>query len=110
MKKIIIVLMLTVSFAACGKNYSNGERTGVVTKLGEKGLIWKSWEGEMLMALPIDVAGTTQPEKFKFNVSPEVLEQVKAAMYSSKRVTLVYTQWFWAPPSIDNDHVIIGVK
>lgn len=109
MKKLIIVLMLTASLMSCGANFSNGERAGIVTKLSEKGLVWKSWEGEMLVSLPIDVAGTTQPEKFRFNVSPEALDQVKAAMASSKRVTLVYKQWFMAPPFV-NDHVIIGVK
>ena len=110
MKKLIIVLMLTASLMSCGANYSNGERTGIVTKLSEKGIIWNSWEGEMLMALPIEVSCTTRPEKFEFNVSPEAVDQVKAALNSSKRVTLVYRQWYVSPPSIDNDYVVIGVK
>ncbi len=91
-------------------HYSDGSRVGIVTKLSEKGVFWKSWEGEMLMALPASQAGTTEPEKFEFNVAPEAVEKVQAALVSGKRVELVYRQWLVAPVSIDNDHVIIDVK
>jgi hypothetical protein len=91
-------------------HYSDGSRVGIVTKLSEKGVFWKSWEGEMLMALPASQAGTTQPEKFEFNVAPEAVGKVQAAMVSGQRVELVYRQWLVTPVSIDNDHVIIDVK
>jgi len=39
----ILALLLT----ACGRGYSEGERSGVIFKFSSKGLIWKSWEGEM---------------------------------------------------------------
>lgn len=110
--KLLIGAMLTAALGltACGENYSNGDRVGIVTKLSEKGLIFKSWEGEMLIALPADVAGTTQPEKFAFNVAPEAVEKVKAAMNSGKRVTLIYRQWAIPPITIDHEHVIVDVK
>ena len=95
--------------ASCGKNYSNGTRVGVVTKLSQKGLICKSWEGEMLIALPAS-AGSTNPEKFRFNVDPSAVNVVKAAMASGERVELEYRQWFCTPPTIENEHVVIGVK
>lgn len=110
-KSLIGLSLLTaVLCAGCGQNYSYGERVGVVTKLSEKGLIFKSWEGELLIALPVDVAGTTQPEKFTFNVSAEAVGQVKKAMSSGQRVEVVYRQWFLPPPTIDNEHVVIEVK
>lgn len=109
-KTLACSIALASLLSACAPNYSNGTRVGVVTKLSEKGLIWKSWEGEMLMALPSDVSGATQPEKFIFNVSPEAVGKVQEAMKSGKRVELVYRQWAFAPPSIDADHVIIDVK
>ena len=107
---LVGILLLTVVLAGCAKTYSRGERVGVVTKLSEKGVIFKSWEGEMLMALPADVAGTMQPEKFFFNVAPEAVVKVKDAMTSGRRVKLVYRQWWIAPPTIDNDHVIVDVQ
>jgi len=113
MKKLFPILFLwSIVFylCACGPNYSNGTRTGVITKLSEKGLIFKSWEGEMLVALPSSVASATQPEKFEFNVSPECVEKVKAALDSNRRVEVVYRQWAVSPFSIENDHVIVDVK
>lgn len=104
---IVIVSLLSV---ACGENYSSGTRVGVVTKLSEKGIVWKSWEGELLMALPSTVGSATQPEKFEFNVAPSAVEKVTAAMQSGHRVELVYRQWWMAPVSIDNDHVVVDVK
>lgn len=108
--RIGLFLLTAMLCAGCGQNYSNGERIGVVTKLSEKGVIFKSWEGEMLIALPVAVAGTTQPEKFTFNVAAEAVGQVKKAMSSGQRVELVYRQWFLAPPTIENGHVVIAVK
>lgn len=105
---LLCTALLAVS--ACGENYSNGERAGVVTKLSEKGLIFKSWEGELLVALPIGVAGTTQPEKFPFNVAPEAVAQVKAAAFSGKRTVLTYRQWAIAPLTIDHGHVVVAAR
>jgi hypothetical protein len=111
-KLLIGASMLTavLGLTACGENYSNGDRAGIVTKLSQKGLVFKSWEGEMLVALPAEIAGTTQPEKFAFNVSPEAVDKVKTAMASGKRVTLVYRQWAIAPITVEHEHVIVDVK
>lgn len=108
--KAITIIITALILSACGENYSNGERVGVVTKLSQKGIIFKSWEGEMLMALPAAVAGTTQPEKFEFNVDPAAVAQVQEALASGKRVKLIYRQWWIAPLTIDHDHVIIKVE
>ena len=70
----------------------------------------KGSDGLFVSALPAAVAGTTQPEKFTFNVAPEAVDKVKAAQASGQRVTLVYRQWLFHPLWIDNDHVIIDVK
>ncbi len=108
--RLVLALLILVVVSSCGRNYATGERMGVITKLSCKGLIFESWEGELLVALPIDVAGTTQPDRFVFNVSPPCVEKVKAAMSSGKRVTLVYRQWFVSPPTIDHSHVVIDVR
>lgn len=108
MKKLLVVVGLVFT-AACAPNYSNGTRIGVVTKLSERGLIYKSWEGSMLIALPSTVSAI-QPEVFEFNVAESAVEAVKAAMASGKRVEVVYKQWAVSPPSIDHDHVVVGVR
>ena len=107
MKVLLILSVLFIS--ACGPNYSNGDRIGVVTKLSEKGLIFKSWEGEMIIALPNTVSALNA-ERFTFNVDHEAVSKVKDAMQSGTRVKLVYRQWLVSPPTIDNNHVVIDVQ
>ena len=110
MKSRIGLLAVLCLAASCGANYSSGERLGVVTKLSQKGVIWKSWEGEALMALPGSMASATQPECFEFNVAPEAVVKVKAALTSGARVSLVYRQWWMPPLTVDHAHVVIDVK
>lgn len=113
--KYLIAAACLMSICACGPNYSSGSRVGVVTKLSEKGLIWKSWEGEMNMGgmrTWTDHEGNfrSMPNTFEFNVDPSVVELVKAAQLSGMPVELVYRQWAIAPPSIGDSHVIIAVN
>lgn len=50
MRKLILaflsIIFLLIS-GCSGCNYSNGERIGVLTKFSKKGIIWKTYEGEM---------------------------------------------------------------
>ena len=97
------------SLVGCAENYSSGDRVGIITKLSEKGLVIKSWEGELLMALPIDVSGTTQPEKFDFNVDPAAVSKVKEALVTGKRVQVIYRQWLLHPIRIESNTVVTDV-
>lgn len=111
MKKLAIAVVTTLALSACGQNYSNGTRTGVVQKFSEKGLIWKSWEGELLMGgVVISEGGSIAPQIFRFNADPAVASKVQEAQQSGKRVTLEYRQWFMAPLTIDSSTVVIEVK
>lgn len=107
--KLAIVLFATIIISSCFPNYSNGTRVGVVTKLSEKGFIFKSWEGEMLMALPSGVSAIS-PEKFRFTVEPEVASNVQEAMRSGKRVELHYHQWGVSPPTMGTDYSVDAVS
>jgi len=50
MKKIIVATMLSISvISAQAECYSEGVRVGAVQKFSMKGLITKSWEGELVM-------------------------------------------------------------
>lgn len=50
MRKLILaflsIIFLLIS-GCSGCNYSDGERIGVITKFANKGIIWKTYEGEM---------------------------------------------------------------
>jgi len=47
---LFVIAMFGGCFVFCGNfNYSSGERIGVINKCSEKGIIWKTWECEMVL-------------------------------------------------------------
>lgn len=48
MRKSIIFAAMALGLAGCGE-YSDGERVGTIQKFSTKGLVAKTWEGEMLL-------------------------------------------------------------
>lgn len=116
MKTAIAIAVAAICISACAPNYSEGERVGVVTKLSYKGLIWKSWEGSMNQGGTKEVFddkgnASVVPNAFDFNASdPAVIDKLKEAAKTGKRVELVYRQWFISPPNIENGRVIVAVK
>jgi hypothetical protein len=110
-----IAATLLVGLAACGSHYSEGERTGTVVKLSEKGLFCKSWEGEIasggMIATSDGHGGSAmQANVLDFNVSPYQVKAVQAALESGKPVRIHYHQWWTAPFCIENDHVVDAVE
>ena len=49
MKKILIALAAMFALTACMPNYSEGFREGVVQQASQKGLFYKSFEGELVL-------------------------------------------------------------
>lgn len=122
--KTVIIAVIGATLCACQPHYSDGSWVGVVTKLSRKGVIFKSWEGELLVGgtrpkttthydSEGKYAGSTTsmvPNVMAFNVDESMVQKVKAAQESGEPVELVYRQWFISPLTIDHDHVIIDVK
>lgn len=111
MKHATAALVAALALSACAEQYSVGERSGVVTKLSNKGLAFKSWEGELLAGgtrRVVDGDGRSQSvaNVFAFNVDPGAVDDVRHAMESGCEVTLHYTEWAIPPPTIDNGHVV----
>jgi hypothetical protein len=83
------------SLAACG-DYSDGSRTGHIIKLSHKGVVCKTWEGEL--ALGSSNLMTMGPI-FEFTVEdPKVLEAIKQKMNAGAQITLDYHQEMWVMP------------
>jgi hypothetical protein len=108
--KLTFLALAVASLSACMPNYSNGSRAGVVNKLSEKGLVFKSYEGEMMLGGIRTTENGTAANLFAFNVDPSQVAAVTAAMKSGKRVELVYRQWAVSPLTINSDYVIVDVK
>ena len=65
MKNTLFALALfSLILVGCSENYSNGERIGFVTKFSNRGLIWKSWEGE----LNLTQTGMNTSSTFQFSI------------------------------------------
>lgn len=74
--------------------YASGERTGVVVKLSKKGIIWKTWEGQMNVgSMSTDGNGLAVPAAWECSVTDEsVVKQIQDAAKSGNRITLRYDQ------------------
>lgn len=64
MKSLLLIGLVSLTLIGCTENYSNGERIGFVTKFSQKGLIWKSWEGE----LNLTQTGMNTSSTFDFSI------------------------------------------
>lgn len=124
-KAILLILAMAAGLAGfvlavpactgCNREYSDGDRTGVVLKLSHKGFAFKSWEGVLDMGgfhADKDDNGTTSMVRnlWLFSVvDPDIVPQIQEAMKTGQRVTLHYTQWLIGPTRIDTDSEIVGV-
>ena len=111
----IIVIVLVAAgggilsiFGGFMPNYSDGERAGTVYKLSHKGMIWKSYEGEMnLGGMAADANGTMVPNRFVFSVTdPEIVEQINQASTSGNRIMVHYHQYLVKPMKLETQYVV----
>lgn len=90
----------------CGRGYSDGDRSGVVVKLSRKGVIWKSWEGEMRLGGDQNVTSGS----WVFSVRDDSLvSPLQSSLNTGKRVTVHYTQWLHQPIEMESDYEVLKV-
>ena len=91
---LLLGLFVLYTLAMLKWSYSSGERAGFLQKLSNKGVVCKTWEGELqLVAIPGSL-----PEKFTFSVRDEnLVPRLNAVM--GKRVALTYEQHPGLPTS-----------
>ena len=80
-------------------NYSEGTRTGFVTKISKRGYVFKTFEGEMNYGFFIGTANTGKPADnvWYFSVTnSRVAYDVEKASESGRKVTLFYHQKYKA--------------
>jgi hypothetical protein len=102
---IAFLMLVLLSFPAAvfvksvgGVNYvySEGERTGIVYKMSKKGVLWKTYEGELSLGLLTrDANNTMVNEIFNFSVSdPEVAKKIEVCSREKQDVTLRYKEYW----------------
>ena len=72
--------------------YSDGERTGLLTKLSHKGNIFKTYEGEILIGNFQQAQNVMVPEKFYFSVKSKTLADTLMKL-QGKTISLKYHQY-----------------
>ncbi len=77
--------------------YSDGERTGLLTKLSHKGNVFKTYEGEILIGNFQQAQNVMVPEKFYFSVKNKKLADTLMKL-QGKIISLKYHQYRKALP------------
>jgi hypothetical protein len=114
-KRIVSAALAALALTACGRGYSNGERAGVVTKFSEKGLVWKSWEGELnlggMRSQSTDNGGVAMVANiWRFSVKDDrIVYEIQNALESGDSVSLRYTEWMAMPLDIDSSYEVTAV-
>lgn len=133
--KILPIVMVLTSVVAIGyytipaitggssseSGFSNGMRTGWVVKLSKKGKLFKGWEGQLLLGT--ELKGAAQGEAggqrltshlwafsaTETNIDRTVIDQLKSALISGRRVVLEYKQSHIKALSADTSYTITRV-
>ena len=92
---IIIVALGVMAFLYFG-TYSEGSRAGIIMKVSKKGVVFKTWEGQM----NLETFGATKSsnmisETFSFSIekgNQKLFDELNAAALSGDRVNLKYIE------------------
>jgi uncharacterized protein YxeA len=95
MKKILISIVIVLSLIIAGyftfvyyASYSEGYRAGELIKFSHKGLMFKTWEGELSQ-------GVSEAQRFEFSVEDNQEEVIKSLKdLQGKMVKLTYKERF----------------
>ncbi len=106
---MLFALPLLSNCGGCGDRYSEGVRVGSLVKLSERGLVYKSWEGQ----LHVGATNTsTSSNVWDFSCrNPQVVRKLQeAAQRSEVPVKIVYKEWWWAPTAISTSYEALDVQ
>ncbi|GGC03147.1 hypothetical protein [Dyadobacter sediminis] len=81
--------------------YSEGKRGGFVTRLSNKGYLFKTYEGELRMGGLYEGEGTMNSQRWIFSVSSknkDAIAKLEDAIANGHRVSLTYEEKFFQLP------------
>jgi hypothetical protein len=99
---LIIAIALFVYFLLA--TYSEGSRAGTIVKLSKKGIIFKTWEGELNSYMYVGdqaAASAATSTLFIFSVSDDekaTIEKMENAMLNGHRIKLYYKERYFKLP------------
>lgn len=107
-----VVLLLALTIWVCSWTYSEGTRAGRLIKIANKGVVFKTNEGELnLGGLRMDAQDDAlEGNIWSFSViKEEVLTEIKK--YEGRRIKLKYKQRYKSMPwQAKTDYIVVGVE
>ncbi|SEJ11767.1 hypothetical protein SAMN04487995_3303 [Dyadobacter koreensis] len=104
-KWVIILVLLAVVFGVLYYltfgYYSEGKRGGFITRLSNKGYLFKTYEGELKMGGLYEGDGSLNASEWTFSVSgknKDAITKLEEAIASGHRVSLTYEEKFFTLP------------
>ena len=99
MKKLILILILLllvfIGWYISTGYFSSGERAGTISKLSERGYVFKTNEGVLNEGGYSGETGTLTPRYWDFSAKEDsVVEKLKIALSTGERITLHYQEKF----------------
>ena len=104
---IVIVLIVVFGYFKYGFVYSKGYRAGLLQKFSEKGMIFKTYEGEMILSSVQSNANVAiASEKFLFSVADDAVAR-QMEQIQGKQVIVHYKEKNGALPWIGDSYYIV---
>lgn len=96
---IILLLLIGVGYYLTAGYYSKGERAGTISKLSERGYIFKTYEGVLNEGGYSGETGTLTPRYFDFSCKIDsTITKLQRGLKTGERVTLHYSEKFFQFP------------
>jgi hypothetical protein len=111
---LVLIVVWFIYYFICGMTYSEGTRSGILTKMSKKGFVFKTYEGELIIGGLNQGDGAVMPATtFKFSVTEKpVYDLLEAAQ--GKKVVVHYKQviknFFWQGDTDYFIHQVTFVK
>ena len=111
---LVLIAAWFIYYFICGMTYSEGTRSGILTKMSKKGFLFKTYEGELIIGGLNQGDGAILPATtFKFSVSEKSIYDALEAD-QGKKVVLHYKQviknFFWQGETDYFVHQVTFVK
>ena len=102
-KRLAILSLVWAPFIfGVNSDYGTGQVQGTVAWVEHTGAVFKSWEGMVIIGGKNDNGSSTGPLNVPFSVTdPVVVEHLKTAVLTGKRVKLDYTEWYAGPITVN---------
>ena len=93
------------------EEHSSGSLAGVVTKFSQKGMVFKSWEGELALSDSRKIQTELIADVFRFSTLDEDLAvQISEALKSGESVSIQYHEWFFHPMTTNTGYIVKSIE